>query len=197
MLDDRAHEPLLLGDRQRLPDPVEICERREQVFFGDGFLPGSGEFVTYAGKPRFGGVDLLLQLDQSSDAGAVSGRTDRLSQAAAELGKSAMFALSSLSSCGAAARLHRVVQGLARHGALGRGRSRIAVRSRRAGPQGAAVGAVGGARSARTCKLTVTVRTEVAAHRLRVQQPEEWIASQGRTPREQAEKVRIRELLGD
>ena len=45
-------------------------------------------------------------------------------------------------------------------------------------------------------EFAVTVRAEIATHRLRVGQLEDWLASAGRSPAEQALKTRLAEILG-
>ena len=44
-------------------------------------------------------------------------------------------------------------------------------------------------------RMTVTVKREEARHEVGVRQLEEWIAGAGKSPREQALKVRLRESL--
>ena len=47
-----------------------------------------------------------------------------------------------------------------------------------------------------TSKLTVVSRLESQRYEVQVRRVEEWLASQGRTPKEQALKVRLRKLVG-
>jgi hypothetical protein len=45
-------------------------------------------------------------------------------------------------------------------------------------------------------RLTVTVKTPATSHEVRLSKIEAWLESGGRSPSEQAIKVRLRELLG-
>ncbi len=45
-------------------------------------------------------------------------------------------------------------------------------------------------------RLTVTVKTPATSHQVRLSKIEAWLESGGRSPNEQALKVRLRELLG-
>jgi hypothetical protein len=45
-------------------------------------------------------------------------------------------------------------------------------------------------------RLTVTVKTPATSHEVRLGKIEAWLESGGRSPNEQAMKVRLRELLG-
>ena len=45
-------------------------------------------------------------------------------------------------------------------------------------------------------RLTVTVKTPATSHEVRLSKFEAWLESGGRSPNEQAMKVRLRELLG-
>src|SRR5258708_39440252 len=50
--------------------------------------------------------------------------------------------------------------------------------------------------TAGTTALTVTVKAPATSHEVRVSKIEAWLQSGGRSPNEQALKVRLRELLG-
>jgi hypothetical protein len=45
-------------------------------------------------------------------------------------------------------------------------------------------------------RLTVMVKTPATSHEVRLSKIEAWLESSGRSPNEQAMKVRLRELLG-
>ncbi len=51
-------------------------------------------------------------------------------------------------------------------------------------------------RPGKTTRLVVTIRRLEAQHEVRVSQLEDWLASGGRSPREQVLKGRLRKLLG-
>ena len=48
-----------------------------------------------------------------------------------------------------------------------------------------------------SARLTVAVKREEARHQLSVRQLEEWLQGAGKSPREQALKVRLKEALAD
>jgi len=52
------------------------------------------------------------------------------------------------------------------------------------------------ARTGPVTRLTVTVKSPAPSHEVRLSRIEAWFASGGRSPNEQAMKVRLRELLG-
>ncbi len=48
----------------------------------------------------------------------------------------------------------------------------------------------------RATRLTVTVRSPATSHELTVGKLEDWLASGGKSPNEQVEKRRLKEILG-